>query len=121
MKTIVGYKFWIKFDNGDCDEWYRQTNIMSPLYTTRDLALKAFYLYLEKVEKDIKQETERYMEFQKQFEKDVVSFRKKCIARRDKKIEETTTLYRSKVTILPVYINDDATASDDIIRFNVAD
>ena len=121
MKTIVGYRFCIKFDNGDYNEWYRQTNIMSPLYTTRDLTLKAFYLYLEKVEKDIKQETKRYMEFQKQFEKDVLSFRKKCIVCRDREIEETTTLYRSNVTISPVYINDDATASDDIVRFNVAD
>ena len=121
MKTIVGYKFWIKFDNGDYNEWYRQTNIISPLYTTRDLALKAFYLYLEKVEEDIKQKTKRYIEFQKQFKKDVVSFRKKCIAHRDKEIEETTLLYRSKVIILPVQINDDATASDDIITFNVSD
>lgn len=121
MKTIAGYMFHIKFDNGDNNEWYRQINIMSPLYTTRDLALKAFYLYLEKVEKDIKQKTKRYIEFQEKFEKDAVSFRKRCIAGRDKEIEETTLLYRSKVMILPIYVNDDATTSDDIVTFNIAD
>lgn len=120
-KQIIGYRFRIKFDNGDINEWYRETYIVSPIYKTKDLTLKSFELYLYKVKDDIKQNYHAYFEFQKEFEKDEKLFRERCIKGRDKEIEQTIELYRSHVSIIEEYLYSDATITDTIIKFNVAD
>lgn len=121
MKTVIGYRFHIKFDNGDTNEWFRETNIVSHVYPTKDVANKAFHLYLEKVERKIHKDSADYFKFQKKFEKDIKEFRNRCIRERDSEIERMQLLYRSKVSIIPEYLYDDATVDDDIVAFNIAD
>lgn len=117
---IAGYRFRIKFNNGDTNEWYRETNIISPLYKTKQMALKAFYLYLDRTIDKIGKRYSEHFKFQKQFEKNVDEFRQRMIASKYKEIEETKLLYRSNVTIYPEYICDDANIND-VIEFNIAD
>ena len=117
---IAGYRFHIKFDNGDTNEWYRETNIISPLYKTKEMALKAFYLYLERTIDEIGKRYSEHFKFQKQFEKNIDEFRQRMIASKYKEIEETKLLYRNNVIIYPEYVCDDANIND-VLKFNIAD
>jgi hypothetical protein len=47
MKTLIGYKLEIIFDNGDSNEWWRETHIESVIYPTEEMCLEAIQAIIE--------------------------------------------------------------------------
>lgn len=119
MKTIIGYRFEIKIDNGDTNEWFRELNIISDIYPTIQMARESYKLFIAN-EKDKKNKfIEDYINFQKHFEEDEKAFIERAYESNKEQINMMIMQYNRHRKYVPVYINDTPTAN--VIKFDIAD
>lgn len=111
MKRIIGYKWEIIYDNGcSCEDW-REVHYESPIYLTREAAMKAVLLTKENSLKQYEEQKERRI---KENNYPIASINSMYI----NNCKWLDTL-EEKVKITPIYAYDEATA--EFKFFNIGD
>ena len=111
---IIGYQVIIQKDNDDYNEWHRIRTVKSPIYTTKEDAVKALSLIKQRMLKEKKEETLSYIKSQLEYEykhqRSINDFLGKCQRGLMCEYKEVLDFIRG-AEILEVYAFDVPTAS----------
>ena len=117
---IIGYKFTVIEDNGDCDEWWRETHLESPIYTSKTLAEEALLLCKRKMLNGVKKDIQEYFACQYRFEvkngRSINGFFEQCQRSLMRARKEVLTRM-SCAEIIPLYAKD--TATDEYTVYSI--
>ena len=122
IMKIIGYKFELVSGNGDYNEYWREEHIVSPIYTSEEIARTAMNLVKIKMLKKVKSDMNRYIHSQIDCEisnnRNVNVFL--CNAQKGLMQDYKEVLKKfSSASIQPIFAYDEPT--EEFEKFNIGD